>query len=98
MQGLADIIQSILIDLGCTRYQWFRRWLGHHWELWCVDVPVCSEVWHEIDECSRTRKLRLFDPRRGLNDYIRHYTEYTGRPTPLCRGTPRCEDWPTFYE
>ena len=30
-----------------TRYQWFRRWVGGRWELWCI--PVCNAlVWLQI--------------------------------------------------
>jgi len=28
--------------------RWYRKWYGGRWELWWVDVPVCSEVWHDI--------------------------------------------------
>lgn len=31
-------------------YQWFRKLAGGKWELWWVDVPVCSYVWHDVSE------------------------------------------------
>jgi hypothetical protein len=36
-----------------TNYQWFRRFVGGKWELWWVDSPVCSYVWHDVLEFSR---------------------------------------------
>jgi hypothetical protein len=54
------------------RFRWYRRLRGGHWERWCVDWPVCSNIWHRTASCSRVTHVR---------------------PTALCRGTPRCEDW-----
>ena len=30
-----------------AHWEWFRKTWGGRWELWWVDVPVCSEIWHE---------------------------------------------------
>lgn len=31
-------------------FQWYRRWYGGVWELWWVDYPVCTAVWHDVPE------------------------------------------------
>lgn len=33
-------------------FRWARRLLGGHWELWWVDFPVCSYVWHRVNSCT----------------------------------------------
>ncbi len=73
-------------------FRWFRRWHGGHWEQWWVET-LHSEYWHLVDECSLTRTVYPFNPQRGLEEYVRNFTRYTGRPDPLCRGTPVCETW-----
>lgn len=30
-----------------VKFRWYRKWYGGLWELWWVDVPVCSEIWHD---------------------------------------------------
>ena len=80
-----------------ARYRWYRRCHGGHWERGDVDVPVCSDIWHEMTRCSRLPPLRRFvwDRPGSLDDWVARYTDYTGRPTPLCRGTPICEEYTT---
>lgn len=78
-------------------YHWYRRWYGGHWELWCVDAPVCSDVWHDVGQCSLKRQRRPWDLDHGIDYLIAHWQEYTGRPTALCRGTPTCEDYPIHH-
>ena len=34
------------LDCLFGEFRWFRRWWGGRWELWYVDVPVCSRIWH----------------------------------------------------
>jgi hypothetical protein len=38
--------------LGIYKLKRYRRWWGGHWELWWVDFPVVSEVWHDVERCS----------------------------------------------
>ena len=38
-----------LLDL-LSRFRWYRRLVGGHWELWWVEIVHCT-VWHETGEC-----------------------------------------------
>lgn len=33
------------LDDLLSRYRWYRRWRGGHWECWYIDHPVCASVW-----------------------------------------------------
>ncbi len=35
------------------QYEWARKRLGGHWERWYVDHPVCSDIWHSVDTCTK---------------------------------------------
>jgi hypothetical protein len=39
-----------LLDCFFDRYQWYRRLCGGRWELWWVDAPVCSDIWHRVTD------------------------------------------------
>ncbi len=34
-----------------SRFRWYRRRRGGHWERWWVDM-VYSDIWHPVPECS----------------------------------------------
>jgi len=55
-----------------SRYRAYRRWYGGHWEQWYTEIPVGSLIWYDMDRCSRLPPLHVFDPRRGLDDYVAH--------------------------
>lgn len=40
-----------IIEYCFDRYQWYRRMVGGHWELWILDFPVCGEMWHQVQDC-----------------------------------------------
>ncbi len=44
---------KILIELFFPYFRWTRRIVGGHWELWYVDFPVCSYIWHHVERCSK---------------------------------------------
>lgn len=63
------------------------RWLrGGHWELWWVDAPVSSDVWHRVEVCTYEKSAS-----------VGQAWWYGGRPSPLCRGTPVCESHGTRW-
>lgn len=33
------------LDIFLSRWQWYRRWRGGHWECWYLDVPVAAMSW-----------------------------------------------------
>lgn len=39
-----------LDQLGFSRYEWFRKWCGGHWELWYIDV-IHSQQWVPVNLC-----------------------------------------------
>lgn len=83
----------LVILLGLEKRQRYRRWWGGHWELWWIDV-CCSQVWHDVPECSQQPKPELppgFWKGKSLDSVV--HMIYRDRPTPLCRGTPTCEDY-----
>ncbi len=45
----------ILLDALLDRFRWYRRLRGGHWERWYVDHPVCAEVWHHVETCTREK-------------------------------------------
>jgi hypothetical protein len=83
-------------NLKCwfDRFQWYRKLAGGKWELWYVDHPVCSDIWHDVkhftheylEACERMKY-------RAPTDNLDNPYWWGFRPTPLCRGTPVCEDW-----
>jgi hypothetical protein len=40
-----------------SRWRWWRRWRGGHWERWYIDTPVGSCLWF---------RERLWPDRPGL--------------------------------
>lgn len=34
-----------LVDHTASKWRWYRRWCGGHWERWFIDVPVASTMW-----------------------------------------------------
>lgn len=51
------------------RFKWFRQFYGGHWELWWIDHPVCSAIWH-----SKPHKEERYGLMRGTpicEDYPR---------------------------
>ena len=59
-------------------YRWGRRLIGGRWELWYVEHPVYTPIWHWIDDATKRS----------------WWWETFHRPTPLCRGTPLAvEEW-----
>lgn len=48
----------IVAILALYKFRFYRKWWGGHWELWWIDVPVCSEIWHDVDKCSLETKER----------------------------------------
>jgi hypothetical protein len=52
--------------LGLYKLRVYRKWWGGHWELWRVDFPVCSEIWHDVEECSLETKIRPYGLLRGV--------------------------------
>jgi hypothetical protein len=74
-------MKTLLYRFGFERFQWYRHWVGGHWERWIVDLTgQQSEWWFLMDKW-----------RNPLgNPCSKH-----GAPRPLsvCRGTPVCEQW-----
>ena len=48
----------VVAILHLEKLRRYRKWWGGHWELWCVDFPVCGDIWHDVKECSRVTKER----------------------------------------
>jgi hypothetical protein len=86
-------LRNSILACFLSKFKWFRCLAGGKWELWWVDVPVCSDIWHEVDRFTHEWvKLRMLVPLdRNAPDL--HPQWYGFRPSPLCRGTPVCEDW-----
>jgi hypothetical protein len=88
------ILRTCWLKYWLDRFQWYRRFAGGKWELWWVDVPVCSDIWHDVrhftHEYVAAADRMGYKPPKG--DLDSPYW-YGFRPTPLCRGTPICEDW-----
>lgn len=40
-----------------SRYAWYRRWCGGHWEEWANDATK-TEMWFLMDACSRPTDYR----------------------------------------
>lgn len=58
--------ESIIVALlGIERFQWYRKWIGGHWELWYIDVPVSSAIWIQVPECSALTGCRPSGLARG---------------------------------
>jgi hypothetical protein len=87
-----------LLDAFLSDFKWYRKVSGGKWELWIVDHPVCSEVWHRVDEFTRVKVAEW--PKlseeilRKLPFTALHPVLWGYRPSPLCRGTPTEEAWP----
>lgn len=76
------------------KWQRYRRWYGSHWELWFVDT-VNAQIWHSMALCSQRPQTPLRDEwwkDLPLEEAVK--ITFRDRPTPLCRGTPTCEDYP----
>lgn len=52
------IFPRLVAELGPTRIRAWRWLAGGHWELWYVDAPVSSDVWHRVERCSRVTGSR----------------------------------------
>lgn len=46
---------EVFLDAFLSGLAWWRRLRGGHWERWYVDHPVCANVWHRLDGCTRER-------------------------------------------
>lgn len=76
---LIFILTTLMVPKSyLVEFKWVRKTIGGRWELWWVDTPINSEVWHHINE----KDLKA-------NSYYRLF----GKPTSLCRGIPEIEDW-----
>ena len=42
-----------VLNILFSRFRCARRIIGGKWELWWVDFPVVSHVWHDVDEFFR---------------------------------------------
>lgn len=40
-----------------SRFRWYRRWCGGHWEQWFNEVTR-SYMWDQFDRCSRPDDYR----------------------------------------
>lgn len=65
MRKLLKPNSLIVVFLGLSKFRFYRKWWGGHWELWWVDFPVCSEVWHDLNQCSLEAKKRPYGLLRG---------------------------------
>lgn len=65
MRKLLKPNSLITVLLGLSKFRFYRKWWGGHWELWWVDVPVCSEIWHDLEGCSLESKKRPYGLLRG---------------------------------
>lgn len=88
MNGRLPLLGFLLVG-----FRWYRRWSGGHWELWQLDSPVHGESWHQVPACSQ-KPVRVLVPATCCLDAGTWQERLPDRPTSLCRGTPRCEDWP----
>lgn len=41
------------LDYAFSRFQWWRRMRGGHWEQWFIDWPVGDDVWLQSDHGTR---------------------------------------------
>lgn len=48
-----SIFGNWLIEYLFSRFRWYRRSCGGHWELWYIDV-VHSYIWHNLTGCTQT--------------------------------------------
>lgn len=97
MKTLRHWLRTGVLAAFFNSFRWYRRLAGGKWELWWIDSPVCSHIWHDVNFFNREMKeaserLKYHPPKNlpadALNPY---YWEF--RPSPLCRGTPIEEDW-----
>ena len=58
------------LQLPFSGFRWFRKWWGGRWELWYVDHPVCSDIWHWREQQPRSdRPNGLCRGRPVVEDY-----------------------------
>lgn len=36
---------AAIVESWASRWRWYRRWCGGHWERWWIDMPVASSMW-----------------------------------------------------
>jgi hypothetical protein len=41
-----------LLDWLFSRFRWYRRLCGGHWEWWWVGYPICQAVWLQVERCT----------------------------------------------
>ncbi len=46
-----------LLDRLFSRFRWYRKWCGGHWEQWYVAVVDCT-VWFQVDRCFNDGAVR----------------------------------------
>lgn len=82
--------------LYLRQFKWFRKFVGGKWELWYVDLLGIGYYWHDV--ILFTHELQKHAPKYKdcypLDLDNPYYWGY--RPTPLCRGTPVCEEYETI--
>lgn len=64
MVALAFSIMNATVGTP-SNWKWYRRLKGGHWEKWCVDFPVCGDVWHQVSQCSTSTGQRPTSICRG---------------------------------
>ena len=46
------------IEIWFSNFKLARKYIGGHWEQYYVDHPICSDVWHKVDNCSLDSGVR----------------------------------------
>jgi hypothetical protein len=70
---MKKFIRWIWFKILFSNYSWYRKLYGGHWELWHIDYPVCSIIWCDVKECSKSTG----------------YREPLWRGTPICEHYPQ---------
>lgn len=87
MSFLRQLLRACL-----SSFQWYRRHVGGHWELWWVDHPFCVERWFQTGICTHDLGDPVCDALGSDCNNPDHW-ELPKRPHPLCRSRPVCEHY-----
>ena len=63
-------------DVLFSRFRWWRKHRGGHWERWYIDHPVCSSVWLHVDRCTERSGNRPDGLCRGTPECEQHDDEF----------------------
>lgn len=74
----AAAVMLAIVESTASKWRWYRRWCGGHWERWWIDSPVAGSIWLQ----------NAHGERPGLGVSREACEDWTPRPVLPSTGSP----------